>query len=1230
MKQALGYSGLAFLLYGASVAAVPAAELPARYFRLMEAELKPLQPATNRTTNNGAMLAAAVLYKKQHPANPSFADKQKLELALALGDLAASLSEKDTAENKQDYEWEIHFWLDSYRLLEAELGAERRARWRKEIEKIVSWFARETAGRIDFPRYQGPYIRTSTNHLALFASTTYLAGRVLPNQEWETLGARALHRLAAEEQTADGYWGEFTDNGPATGYNYLTLCCVALYWEHSRDPAALEALRRATEFHEHFTWPDGTPVETINGRNRHWSVSAWGHFGFTHWPAGRRYAEFLAGFFTPGHVSSRDLGRIAQSALYCHEGPTAPIPQDLPRSAYQMKVPAGIRKTGPWVVCLSGLIDTPIDSQFTLDRQGHLSIYHERLGLIVTGANSKHQPELATFTDKAKDRVITIPYSSRLRMSDERDRLGLGYHTFFAEIEVPTPSEDRLPFRFAITETGRGRLQEAQLNLQLCLKAGESLETAKTKIVLGEQHVELGPDQIGGWVRHRGWTLRVDPSARLVWPIRPFNPYRNAPETDLRYAVGALSVPVQVQPPPEGGLNWRRGVIAFALEANPTKEGGRQPPRPAATPELPGDRAIRKYLAGQAAALERELLPGIRTAAELEKARPALRADYLDMLGLKPLPERTPLKVTVTGRLERDGYTVEKLHFQSRPGLYVTANLYLPRPAHGRSPAILYLCGHASQMKRDGTKAAADHQSHAIWFATHGYVALVLDTLELGEIAALHRGTLSQNRWWWHSAGYTPAGVECWNAMRGIDYLISRPEADPDRIGATGISGGGIGTFWVAAADERVKAAAPVSGLGDLTFAAGEGGVGRHCDCIFLYNRARWSGTAVAALICPRPLLFVNSDNDVYFPMSSNERVANRLQRLYSLFGAGDQAPAMVSVGGHGYRTDIRRAVFEFFNRHFKGDARRVTDADAAEVPRGQFPIDPHELRVFPTDADLPADQLNTRIDETFVARARPELPSTETFEAWRRDLLDRLRKASFAAWPAQPPDGPVPALGSQPAEGRETTEEGIDVYWHWSPGQNSDGMRWLIVLNPGEEAAQLPAWARDLVGGGPALLLCPRGVGPGAWTRNVFPNTVERSFPLLGGTADGGRVWDVMTIARRHAREGARWRAAGQGQAGVVAAYAALYEPAIAEVVAVDPPPSHQPRSAGVAYGPALLNVLRVLDIPDALGCLAPRRLVLIGAPDAAFDRTDALYRRVGAADRLEHRPGRPPPPPR
>lgn len=629
--------------------------------------------------------------------------------------------------------------------------------------------------------------------------------------------------------------------------------------------------------------------------------------------------------------------------------------------------------------------------------------------------------------------------------------------------------------------------------------------------------------------------------------------------------------------------------------------------------ELSGDRSIRQYLAARAAEMERDFLPGVKTAADFERLRPQLRADLFDMLGLKPTPERTPLKAVVTGKVEQPGYTVEKLHFQSLPGFYVTANLYLPRPARERYPTILYQVGHYNQHRRDGNKVAPDCLQQGAWFATHGYVALMIDTIELSEIAGLHRGLLAEKRWWWHSAGYTPAGVETWNAIRALDYLVTRPEVDATRIGATGISGGGIGTFWIAAADDRIKAAAPVSGMGDVTFYAGEDGISRHCDCFFLYNRARWNWTTICALIAPRPMLFVNSDNDLYFPMPNNERISARLERLYSLFGASDQMDSVISVGGHGYRTDIRRAAYEFFNRHFKGDGRRVMDADFGLNADGTPMIERKQLRVFPEDSDFPTDSINKKIDEQFVRLAAPTTPATGKFESWRQDLLQRLRAYSFTAWPLTAPAIFAPTLGNEPRAEKETTEDGIEVQWRWLPGKGA--ARWLVVLNPGEDLKALPAWARVVVGEDSTLLLAPRGVGPSTWTQDKFPHPIERALATLGTTIDSGRVWDVMTVAGRY---GSGWRAIGRGQAGIIAVYAALYQPAIESVVAVEPPASHRPRPAGEAYGPAFLNVLRVLDIPEAMGCLAPRRLTIINTQDAAFARTAAIYNVAGAAERF------------
>src|SRR5207247_2567897 len=357
-------------------------QLPAQYFRLLEAGIAQVgkqmdtQPAPNLealTARPGwkrfpqSILAAAVLYAKQHAANAHYRDPKMFSLAIRIGDLLATECEKNHAETCFEEEWDAHMWLEAYRLLAPELGEERRVRWRRSIEAEVAPLAFDAMKRQEFPWYNTPYIGTSPNHFASWAALILLFGRVFGNKDWENLGARILHRFAAEEQAPDGYWGEHSRNGPTTGYNHITFTQVAFYWEYSKDPAALKALRRATDFHEHFTYPDGAPVETINDRNRYWKVDSWGHFGFSNFPDGRRYAEFLTSFYLEHEVSLEHLGRVAQNALYYHQGPAEPIPQDEVRYWRQLSVPAGIRKCGPWVVALSGLISTQaVANQFYL------------------------------------------------------------------------------------------------------------------------------------------------------------------------------------------------------------------------------------------------------------------------------------------------------------------------------------------------------------------------------------------------------------------------------------------------------------------------------------------------------------------------------------------------------------------------------------------------------------------------------------------------------------------------------------------------------------------------------------------------------------------------------------------------------------------------------------------------------------------------------------------------
>lgn len=628
----------------------------------------------------------------------------------------------------------------------------------------------------------------------------------------------------------------------------------------------------------------------------------------------------------------------------------------------------------------------------------------------------------------------------------------------------------------------------------------------------------------------------------------------------------------------------------------PTVGGGAEP----AKEQKPGDARIEAYLAWEAERLTTRVLGGATSREAWEARRPKLRQELLDMLGLWPLPERTPLNAQVTGTLERDGgVVVENLHFQSRPKLYVTGNLYRPKDAKGKLPAVLYVCGHSGK-GRDGNKTA--FQDHGMWFARNGYVCLIVDTLQLGEVAGIHHGTYNRGRWWWQAAGYTSAGVECWNGVRGIDYLASRPDVDAEKIAVTGISGGGAATFWIAAADERVRCAVPVSGMSDLESYVTHKVVNGHCDCMFCYNHYAWEWTTIAALIAPRPLLFANSDQDNIFPMDGNRRIIERLRRLYALYGQPELVDEHVSHGGHDYRPDLRIAAFGWINRHIKKDTSPVEDA-------ADEPADGKLLRVFPEDKDLPADALNATIDETFAPRASVRLPGKpEEFTAWKQEMVQQLRARPFRALPERIPA--ATSAGSGTEERTLTTEPGIEVTLRIIRGaKGGANMGTLIVLNPGDDLKDVPGWAQAVTGEGDVALLAPRGVGPGEWTHRSPPNYVERAHALLGRTVDVGRVWDVAATARWLADQsgsGKKWRVAGARQAGVLAAYAALFEPSIAAVAAVEPTASHHD-------GPIFLSVLRVLDTPDALGLLAPTPLVLIDAPDA-FGRTAEIYERAGA----------------
>jgi hypothetical protein len=360
-----------------------------------------------------------------------------------------------------------------------------------------------------------------------------------------------------------------------------------------------------------------------------------------------------------------------------------------------------------------------------------------------------------------------------------------------------------------------------------------------------------------------------------------------------------------------------------------------------------------------------------------------------------------------------------------------------------------------------------------------------------------------------------------------------------------------------------------------------------------------------------------NSDQDRIFPMDANQRVINRLKRVYSLFGASDQVDALVSIGDHAYRQDLRQGSYRFINMHLKDDPRIVADSEqnliTGRPPDRHYPIAPERLQVFRSDSDIPKDEWNTTIDRHFVAAAEAPPPRAGGFQTWRTSLRDELRRVTFRYFPDRIPPARL-IEQSQPDDARLESEPGIEVgLTRVSVFKPAGAVKriLLVVLNP-ESTSSVSNWLHQVHEVGDEMYLCaPRGVDGTRWTRKNPPNYVERAHVLLGRTVDTGRVWDVAATAQYlHAKHSGKTPVyvLGEGPARVLAAYAALWEPQIAGVIVNRPPLGHMEADA-----PSLLNVLRVCDIPDVLGMLAPRPLVVYSDRSQELDKVTAIYKAAG-----------------
>ncbi len=355
-----------------------------------------------------------------------------------------------------------------------------------------------------------------------------------------------------------------------------------------------------------------------------------------------------------------------------------------------------------------------------------------------------------------------------------------------------------------------------------------------------------------------------------------------------------------------------------------------------------------------------------------ETRRKDLREQVLVANGLWPLPPKTPLNPVIHGKIDRDEYTIEKVYFASYPGHYVCGNLYRPKGKSGKLPAVLCPHGHwANGRFYDAGEKAADAQiqqgaektvegaryplqARCVQLARMGCVVFFYDMVGYADSRAIP-----------HRQGFTDAdaelrlqsqmGLQTWNSIRALDFLLSLPDVDAARVGVTGASGGGTQTFILCGIDDRPAAAFPAV----MVSTAMQGGcICENCS----YLRQDCGNIDLAALFAPKPLAMSGASD---WTIDIETKGLPELKAVYKLYGAEERVHAKCFPQfGHNYNQVSREVMYDWFNKHLKlGQPEPVVEKPFKPVP-------PKELAVFDDQHPMPkdfadAETLRKRLAET-------------------------------------------------------------------------------------------------------------------------------------------------------------------------------------------------------------------------------------------------------------------------
>jgi cephalosporin-C deacetylase-like acetyl esterase len=664
---------------------------------------------------------------------------------------------------------------------------------------------------------------------------------------------------------------------------------------------------------------------------------------------------------------------------------------------------------------------------------------------------------------------------------------------------------------------------------------------------------------------------------------------------------------------------------------------------------LPAEKEPRKllykFLLGEAqkhSDVRRGVVAKLRTPDEIQKRQADLKAKFLEAIG--SLPEKTPLNAKVVGTLAGPGCRVEKVIYESRPNHHVTAAFYIPE-GKGPFPGVLMPCRHSAN-----GKAAEPYQRICISLAQNGMAVLCYDPIGQGERLQLLKdnkkagipGSTSEHTMVGIGAlltGQSCAGYRIWDGMRSLDYLASRPEVDPKRLGCTGNSGGGTMTAYLMALDDRIAAAAPSCYLTTLerlfaTLGPQDAEQNITGQVAFGMDHADY-----VTMRAPRPTLMCVATQD-FFDIQGAWTTFREASLLYGKLGHGERVALFEFDDKHGFSRPRRQAAMRWLRRWLVGaddappekDFPIFTDAQLQCTRSGQVLDDFKGVSCF---------HLNARAaDDSAAARAKfPDRPEAERRRAIR----------TLLGLPDKIPTAHVTQQKIHHLEDRLSTHR---VVFETEPGVLLPALRFKHVQPKGPLVLYLPDRGLPADGTLPkeleetyaknhqeVLAVDLRGLGetapiPPSAKPSYFGSGIKVPFlslhlnrPLLGQ-----RVLDVLSLLDALGQE--EVHVVGVGEAGPVALHAAALDPRIKQVAVegslvswenvVRTPVSYNQLANTVP------NVLKTYDLPGLAATLAPRPLTVRGPVNAAlrpvaqadaetvYAACRAAYDKQGASARL------------